>query len=298
MFSKRYDSTKLKLNLKLAITRLQMLQKKKENLSIMDRKKIAEDLGRAKEDLARVRVEQVIRDDYLIEAYEILEMFCSLLSTRFGLIDSVKECDRGIEEAVTTIMWASARVHDEVPELRAIAENLSLRYGKPFTQFAMENQGNMVNQRVIHKLSISTPQEALVNGYLVTIASKYGVSWAPPEHPAEGNFIDTPCSDCAPPLVPDKRPYLDAFAMPGAPSFAPEAQYPPQPPLPFNAGPSFTSTTFAAPPFAPAAAPPPRATPPPQPRFEPPPPPSTTVSTDGPSFEELNRRFELLKQQK
>jgi hypothetical protein len=31
MFAPKYDSTKLKLNLKLAITRLQMLQKKKGN---------------------------------------------------------------------------------------------------------------------------------------------------------------------------------------------------------------------------------------------------------------------------
>ena len=36
------------------------------------------------------KVEQVIRDDYLIESYELLEMYCSLLSTRFGLIEAVK----------------------------------------------------------------------------------------------------------------------------------------------------------------------------------------------------------------
>ena len=35
-------------------------------------------------------MEQVIRDDYLIEAYELIEMYCSLLSSRFGLIEAVK----------------------------------------------------------------------------------------------------------------------------------------------------------------------------------------------------------------
>ena len=78
-----------------------------ENLSVQERKRVADDLGRGKDELARVRVcrhhailyyatdassqvEQVIRDDYLIESFELLEMYCSLLATRFGLVEAVK----------------------------------------------------------------------------------------------------------------------------------------------------------------------------------------------------------------
>jgi vacuolar protein sorting-associated protein IST1 len=35
-------------------------------------------------------VEHIIREDYLVEAMEILELYCDLLLARFGLIQSMK----------------------------------------------------------------------------------------------------------------------------------------------------------------------------------------------------------------
>lgn len=43
-----------------------------------------------KEDRARIRVEHIVREDFLVEAYELLEMYCDLLLARFGLIQSMK----------------------------------------------------------------------------------------------------------------------------------------------------------------------------------------------------------------
>lgn len=35
-------------------------------------------------------MEHIIREDYLVEAMEILELYCDLLLARFGLIQSMK----------------------------------------------------------------------------------------------------------------------------------------------------------------------------------------------------------------
>lgn len=43
-----------------------------------------------KEDRARIRVEHIIREDFLVEAYELLEMYCDLILARFGLIQQIK----------------------------------------------------------------------------------------------------------------------------------------------------------------------------------------------------------------
>ena len=43
-----------------------------------------------KEDRARIRVEHIIREDYVVEAFELLEMYCDLLLARFGLIQQMK----------------------------------------------------------------------------------------------------------------------------------------------------------------------------------------------------------------
>ena len=54
------------------------------------RKDIADYLAGGKHERARIRVEHIIREDYLVEAMEILELFCDLLLARFGLIQSMK----------------------------------------------------------------------------------------------------------------------------------------------------------------------------------------------------------------
>ena len=40
---------------------------------------------------AKIRVEHIIREDYLVEAMEILEMYADLLLARFGLIQQVDQ---------------------------------------------------------------------------------------------------------------------------------------------------------------------------------------------------------------
>ena len=36
------------------------------------------------------KVEHIIREDYLVEAMELIEMYCDLLLARFGLIETMK----------------------------------------------------------------------------------------------------------------------------------------------------------------------------------------------------------------
>jgi vacuolar protein sorting-associated protein IST1 len=79
-----FNPQKLKMLLKLAISRLKMLQNKKHALNQQQRKDIAALLEKGKQESAR------IREDFTIEALEILEIYCELLLTRFGLIEQLK----------------------------------------------------------------------------------------------------------------------------------------------------------------------------------------------------------------
>lgn len=81
---------KLSTNLRLSINRLKLLEKKKTELAIKARKEISEYLINGKEDRARIRVEHIVREDYLVEAMEIVEMYCDLLLARMGLIQTTK----------------------------------------------------------------------------------------------------------------------------------------------------------------------------------------------------------------
>ncbi|KAF3767819.1 DUF292-domain-containing protein [Cryphonectria parasitica EP155] len=177
--------TKVKVQLKLSIARLRMVQKTDEALGKTARRDMARLLEAGKIDSARIRVENIIRSDITTELHEILELYCELLLARAGLLEG-PTCDPGMEEAVKSIIYAAPKT--EIRELQNVRALLGEKYGKQFILEAMENTNGRVNEKVVKKLSVTPPREELVQGYLEEIAKAYGVNWpkkelgeAPPE---------------------------------------------------------------------------------------------------------------------
>lgn len=54
------------------------------------------------------------REDYLVEAMEIVEMYCDLLLARFGLITQMTELDQGLAEAVSSLIWVAPRMQADI----------------------------------------------------------------------------------------------------------------------------------------------------------------------------------------
>ncbi|VDN95137.1 unnamed protein product [Brugia pahangi] len=157
--------SKLKTNLRLAINRLKLLEKKKTEMALKSRTEIADFIANRKEDRARIRVEHIIREDFLVEAYELLEMYCDLILARFGLIQQIKHLDDGIAEAVINIIWAAPRVATDVSEFKVINDQLTMKYGKTFAEAARNNQLEFpakVSPKLIAKLSVQAPPKLLV----------------------------------------------------------------------------------------------------------------------------------------
>ncbi|XP_063169166.1 IST1 homolog isoform X2 [Candoia aspera] len=151
MLGSGFKAERLRVNLRLVINRLKLLEKKKTELAQKARKEIADYLSAGKDERARIRVEHIIREDYLVEAMEILELYCDLLLARFGLIHSMKELDSGLAEAVSTLIWAAPRLQSEVAELKIL----------------------------MHKLNVEAPPKILVERYLIEIAKNYNVPYEP-----------------------------------------------------------------------------------------------------------------------
>ncbi|CAH3150873.1 unnamed protein product [Porites evermanni] len=179
MLGSGFNKQKLKVNLKLAINRLKLLEKKKTELAQKARKEIADYINNGKDERARIRVEHIIREDYLVEAMEMLELYCDLLLARFGLIETQQYCEEGMIEAVTTLMWSAPRLQTDVQELRVIADQLGLKYGKKFAHEASINANSTVNDRLILKLSPKPPPKSLVENYLIEIARSHNVAFEP-----------------------------------------------------------------------------------------------------------------------
>lgn len=181
----------MKVQLKLAIARLRMVQKTDEALGKTARRDMARLLEAGKIDSARIRVENIIRSDITTELHEILELYCELLLARAGLLEG-STCDPGMEEAIKSIIYAAPKT--EIRELQNVRTLLGEKYGKQFVLDAMENTNSKVNEKVVKKLSVTPPREELVQGYLEEIAKAYGVNWpkrdlgeAPPDYNDDGD---------------------------------------------------------------------------------------------------------------
>ena len=175
----KYDATKLKSQLKMAVTRFSIAVNKKSALSKQQTREIAELLGEAppKEEKARIKAEALIRDGETIEAYGILELNCELLSERIHLISHSRECPPDLVECVSTVIWASEAV--DVPELAKIRKQFRYKYGTAFEEAALRNAGGVVNERVKSKLSVQPASAYLVQVYVEAIADEHGVDWKP-----------------------------------------------------------------------------------------------------------------------
>ncbi|KAF4345347.1 IST1 [Fusarium beomiforme] len=166
--------TKLKVQLKLTIARLRMVQQRDEQLGKTARRAMAQLLEAGKEDSARIRVENIIRSDITSELHEMLELYCELLLARAGLMEG-HTVDPGLEEAIQSLIYAAPKT--EIKELGTVRTLFAEKYGKDYVLAATENSDGKVNEKVVKKLSVTPPREELVVGYLEEIARAYGVDW-------------------------------------------------------------------------------------------------------------------------
>ncbi|KAL4282318.1 hypothetical protein GQ457_03G007270 [Hibiscus cannabinus] len=177
LFSRGVFGAKCKTCLSLAISRIKLLQNKRDLQLKNMRKEIAQFLQAGQEPIARIRVEHVIREQNIWAAYEILELFCEFVLARVPILESQKECPPELREAVASIIFAAPRCSD-VPDLLQIKNLFSTKYGKEFIIAATElRPDSSVNRAIIEKLSVSAPSGEIRLKVLKEIAQEYNIEW-------------------------------------------------------------------------------------------------------------------------
>jgi hypothetical protein len=163
----------------MAVSRIQIASNKKAAILKQNMREVAVMLAEdpPREEKAKIRAEALIRDDDIIEAYEILQLECELLHERLKLLEYTKDCPKDLVSVVSTLMWASQRV--DIPELMLIRKQFRSKYGKTFEEDAMRNMNGVLNERVVAKLSVEPPAAYLVQTYLERICEQFQVDWKP-----------------------------------------------------------------------------------------------------------------------
>ena len=139
----------------MSIQRIQLLKRKKIAHSKEEKRHIATLLGNKKEEMARIRVEHIIRDDCNVEGLEIIEMLCELVHERITLITKNKTVPSDLVSAVCGLIWSADQI--DIEELRDVATQLKKKYGSKFVDEVHADPSKNVNPRLIKKLSTAPP---------------------------------------------------------------------------------------------------------------------------------------------
>ncbi|KWU44248.1 DUF292-domain-containing protein, partial [Rhodotorula sp. JG-1b] len=185
-----WQPARARVQLKLSRERLRLLQQKKTQVAKQTRREVAGLLEKRKLESARIKVEGLLAEDLYVELLEVLELYCELLLARFGLLETVKEIDPGVQEAVAGIIHAAPRT--ELREIHILREMLMSKGGRDFALACIDNTDGIVPERITSKLVIQTPPVELVDLYLHEIAKAYSVDWAPESHAATAATAEAP----------------------------------------------------------------------------------------------------------
>lgn len=177
----RFDSNKCKVHLRMLVNRFKLLEAKKANLNKQANRAVAAMLVEGKAESARIQVEHIIREDYVVEAYEILRQNAEIILARYNVVVAEHEPRREIQESLCTLIYAGWLLGSEVTELKVLLDQLTAKYGKPFVDEVTRHAPKYINPRVLHKLNHDIPSKELVDTYLVEIARAHRVDWQPAE---------------------------------------------------------------------------------------------------------------------
>ncbi|KAK0572476.1 hypothetical protein LWI29_032042 [Acer saccharum] len=179
MLHRSFKSAKCKTSLKLAASRIKLMKNKRDVQVKQLKKELAKLLESGQVQTARIRVEHVVREQKIMAAYELLEIYCELIAARLPMIESQKNCPIDLKEAISSVIFASPRC-DDIPELKDVRKHLTAKYGKEFATAAVELRPNCgVGRLMVEKLSATAPDGPTKIKILSAIAEEHNITWDP-----------------------------------------------------------------------------------------------------------------------
>ncbi|KAL8188753.1 hypothetical protein R6Q57_029773 [Mikania cordata] len=135
--------------------RLYLLKNKRCCIATQLRNDVAQLIKHGHYQTAFDRVGQIYKDECIIAVYDLLDHFCEFVTLQLSYIRRTKDCPNDINEAISSLIFASARC-GELPELLRIRKLFRKRYGERFEARALGLlPGNLVNFQIRENLSIN-----------------------------------------------------------------------------------------------------------------------------------------------
>ena len=130
-------------------------------------------------DIAKAKMESIIRLEDTITVYDILGPLCEILKERITYLCEAQEVPPDIKAQLDTLIYASSRV--EVDDLYQLRNLVQRKYGSYYVEAADQNKDGLVNVNVIEKLKIKPPVDAFLTIRLKQLCKEKKVNYEFPE---------------------------------------------------------------------------------------------------------------------
>ena len=111
-------------------------------------------------DIAKSKMETIMRLEDLIVVYDILSPLCEVLKERITYLLTATEPPVDVKAQLDTLMYASSRIElDDLYKLRHLVQK---KYGIYYIQNADQNRDGLVNVNVIEKLRVKPPSNVFL----------------------------------------------------------------------------------------------------------------------------------------
>ncbi|XP_062106299.1 uncharacterized protein LOC133817728 [Humulus lupulus] len=158
LLGKNFKTSKFKNLVELVSSRIAVLEKQHRFKCMQAQSDVVSLLRLGHQESAFLRVELVITEQDMMDAYSMIENFCHLLVERVVLIENNREVPHDLKEAISSLIFAASKC-GEAQELEKISRMFIKRFGKEFAQNAV----NLCNYcgvcpKIVSKLSTERPR--------------------------------------------------------------------------------------------------------------------------------------------
>ncbi|KAJ6290606.1 hypothetical protein OIU78_026365 [Salix suchowensis] len=136
LFPRKFNTSKFSSLAKLAISRIAILKNRKQVRVSFAKSDVIQLLNLGYQERALLRVEHVIKDQGMADAFDMMEDYIHFLVDRVVQLQKNRECPDELKEAVSSLIFASSRC-GEFPELQEIRGIFTSRFGKEFAAGAI-----------------------------------------------------------------------------------------------------------------------------------------------------------------
>ena len=141
-------------------------------------------------DIAKAKMESIIRLEDTITVYDILGPLCEILKERITYLCEAQEVPPDIKAQLDTIIYASSRI--DVDDLFTLRNLVQRKFGTYYIEAADQNKDGLVNVNVVEKLKIRPPVDAFLTIRLKQLCKEKKLNYEFPEEiaPDFGSGMD------------------------------------------------------------------------------------------------------------